>query len=185
MKKLKTEKFQKGFTLVELLVSISVFSVVMVICMGSILIMLNSNRKSQAERTVMDNLSYSMDEMVRSIRFGTTYHCGLSGVLSQPMDCASGGSSITVLDSSGAQITYKLVGTSLVKTVGGVDYTLTSPDTTVQTMTFFVFGSLPYFSGDLLQPRVIILVKGLSGVNTTSPSSFTLETMVSQRKLDF
>jgi len=177
-------KKNKGFTLVELLVSISVFSVVMVICMGSIVVMLDSNRKSEAERSVMDNLGYTMDNMVRSIRFGSSYHCGLSGTLNQPLDCPTGDTAITVLDSSGTQTTYRLSGGAIVKTVGGVDYILTSPDTTIQTLTFFVLGSTLYSAGDVVQPRVIITVNGIAGVNSKSQSSFNLETMVSQRKLD-
>ena len=183
--KQRLNKKNKGFTLVELLVSISIFAVVMVASMGSILIMLNSNRKSQAVRSVLDNLSYTMDDMTRSIRFGTNYHCGSGGILTQPQDCASGDISLTVLDSSGSQVTYKAVSGRIVRTSGGTDYYMTSPDTNIQTMTFFVLGSSPYSTPDLNQPRVIMVVIGTAGVSGVNQSKFTLETMVSQRKLDF
>jgi prepilin-type N-terminal cleavage/methylation domain-containing protein len=184
MKKIFSNR-KKGFTLVELLVSISIFAVVMVVSMGSILVMLNSNRKSQAIRSVLDNLGTTMDDMSRSIRFGSNYHCGSSGVLTQPQNCPSGDTNMTIIDSSGTQITYKLSNGRIARTIGGVDYYLTSPDTNIQTLTFFVFGALPYSTPDLLQPRVIMVINGTAGVNTTSQSPFSLETMVSQRKLDF
>lgn len=183
MTKLKTKK-KKGFTLVELMVSISIFAVVMVASMGSILVMVNSNRKSQAVRSVLDNLSSTVDDMTREIRFGTNYHCGASGTPSQPQNCASGDTSLTVLDSSGTQVTYKIVGSSIVRTIAGANYVMTSPDTNVQTMTFFVSGAQPYSSGDLSQPRVLMVVTGTAGVGTANQSPFSLETMMSQRKLD-
>jgi prepilin-type N-terminal cleavage/methylation domain-containing protein len=69
----KNTKLTYGFTLVELMISIAVFSSVMVASMGSIFVMLNSNRKSEAVRTILDNMSYTMDDMVRAIRFGSAY----------------------------------------------------------------------------------------------------------------
>jgi prepilin-type N-terminal cleavage/methylation domain-containing protein len=176
---------KKGFTLVELLVSISIFAVVMVVSMGSILLILNSNRKSEAIRSVLDNLGSTMDDMTRSMRFGTNYHCGSSGTLTLPQNCLAGDTSVTILDSSGTQITYKLSNGRIARTIGGTDYYLTSPDTNVQTLTFFVFGAPPYSTPDLSQPEIIIVVKGVAGVNTTSQAPFSLETAVSQRKLDF
>jgi hypothetical protein len=68
---------------------------------------------------------------------------------------------------------------------GAAAYALTSPDVNIQTLSFFVFGSASYASGDLSQPRVIVLIKGyVAGANMTD-SSFTLETTISQRRLDF
>jgi hypothetical protein len=157
--------------------------VVMVVSMGSILIMLNSNRKSQAERTVIDNLSYTMDDMVRTVRFGTVYHCGSSGTLSNPQDCLSGNISLTVLNSSGVQTTYTVQNGAIVRTDNTGTFTLTSSDTIIQSLTFYVSGSTAY--PNLLQPRVIMVVRGLAGVSgNNSQSPFSLETMVSQRKLD-
>ncbi len=176
-------KLVPGFTLVELIVSIAMFSVVMVVCMSSVLIMLDSNRKSQAQRTLVDNLSYSLDEISRSARFGTVYHCG-GGTLNLTQDCQGGDTSFTVLDQTGTQVTYKLSGNRVAKTIGGVDYYLTSPDVTINKLFFFVIGSDPFSTGNIQQPWVGIIIGGSAGVNTNSQSSTTLETVVSQRKLD-
>ena len=46
-----------GFTLVELMVSVSLFAIVMVISMGSVVSVFDANKKSQSLRTVMDNLN--------------------------------------------------------------------------------------------------------------------------------
>lgn len=180
----KNIKNKKGFTLVELMVSVSVFTLVMVICMGSILTVLDANRKSQNLRTVMDNLNSSLEGMTRQIRFGKNYHCGTTGVLSQPMDCAGGASSLTLLSQTGTQVTYSLSGGRVVRNDSGVDYYVTSPDITVEDLTFWVFGSSVY-PGNLNQPRVIILIRGHSGPDLDTRSSFSLQTTVSQRQIDF
>jgi prepilin-type N-terminal cleavage/methylation domain-containing protein len=180
----KNTKLTYGFTLVELMISIAVFSSVMVASMGSIFVMLNSNRKSEAVRTILDNMSYTMDDMVRAIRFGSIYHCGSSFPLNIPNNCNSGDTTLTFVDSSGTQITYKLVSGQIVRTIGGVDYFLTSGDANIQSLTFFVLGATTYVNGDFNQPKVIIVIKGTAGVNTISQTPFLLETTVSQRKLD-
>ncbi len=185
-------KKNKGFTLIELMVSITVFSVVMLSSMGAVMTVLNANRKSESLRSVMDNLSFTLDTMTRTIRFGSTYHCGASGNLSLPKDCdgSSGdNNSLTVQDSDGNQVTFSLVTVAgvgqIMRTINsGVALPMTSPDVNIQSFSFWVFGTTPYSSGNLLQPKVIVLVKGfVAGVNMTD-SSFILQTTISQRKLD-
>lgn len=180
----------RGFTLVELLVSVSLFAVIMLISMGSILSVFEANKKSQTLRAVMDNLNFTLEAMTRTIRFGTNYHCDITqGTLTSPRDCAAGADSFSVLDSTGAnQVTYKLSGTRIARSInGGADYYLTSSDVTIQSLKFYVFGSTKYSTGaDLYQPQVIIVVGGYAGSTTrpTIQSTFSLQTTVSQRVFD-
>jgi prepilin-type N-terminal cleavage/methylation domain-containing protein len=66
---------QKGFTLVELIVAVGLFTVVMFISTGALLSIVNLNKKAQAQQSVINNLSSTMESMVRNIRTGTSYHC--------------------------------------------------------------------------------------------------------------
>ncbi len=66
---------KSGFTLVETLVALAVFSVVMVVSSGIILSLINSNRQNQAINSVVNNLSYSIESMVRDIKTGFSYKC--------------------------------------------------------------------------------------------------------------
>jgi prepilin-type N-terminal cleavage/methylation domain-containing protein len=180
---------QKGFTLIELMVSISLFSVVMLISMGAILTVVDSNRKSQALRAVMDNLNFALEGMTRNIRFGDNYHCGPSGNISVPNDCPAGGSVLTLRTPDGNLTTYGLVNNRIVKTVNGTDYYVTSPDITVQKMVFYVVGSYPFAianpSTDVSQPKVLLVISGYSGNKPNIKSTFSLETTLSQRKFDY
>lgn len=73
-----------GFTLVELIVSIAVFTIVITISVGSLLVLISANENLQAEQSVMTNLSFALDSMTREIRTGTHYYCasasGLTGI---------------------------------------------------------------------------------------------------------
>ena len=183
-------KRQNGFTLIELMVAISVFAIVMLISTGSILSVFDANRKSQTLRTVMDNLNFTMEGMTRAIRFGTSYHCNKNITpIASPLDCASGADSLVFKDANNAQVVYKFdqVSGRIARSVnGGPDYFVTSPDITINRLTFRVFGSLPYSNSphDLFQPQVIIVINGLAGAKASSQSAFNLETTVSQRLFD-
>ncbi len=178
-----------GFTLVELMVAVSLFAVIMTLSMGSILSVFDANRKSQTLRTVMDNLNFTMEAMTRNIRFGSTYHCDSTvGDITVPRDCGnnSPATSLVFKASDGTRVIYKLSGGRIARSInGGSDYYLTSSDMTIQSLTFRVFGSPNYSTGaDLFQPQVIIVVSGFAGSKPTIASSFSLETTVSQRQFD-
>lgn len=71
----RQEKYQSGFTLIEMIVSLAVFTTVIGISVGSLLILIGSNRQLQTEQTVMTNLSFALDSMTREIRTGVHYYC--------------------------------------------------------------------------------------------------------------
>ena len=180
-------KLVSGFTLVELLVSVSLFVVVMVISMGSILSVFDTNEKSKTLRSVMDNLNSTMETMTRTIRFGTLYHCdSTQGTLTVPRDCAGGATSIAVKAADGKEVIYKLNAGRISRTIdSGTEYFLTSSDVTITRLAFRVFGSPLYNNGaDQFQPQTIIVISGFAGSRPTTESAFDLQTTVSQRVFD-
>ncbi len=183
----KVNKKNKGFTLIEIMVSVSVFAVVMLMVSSSVYTVFDSNRKSQSLRAVMDNLNLSLEAMTRTIRFGKDYHCDITVVPdTTPRDCAGGASSIAVTDFNGNRVVYKKVGNRIARTInGGADVFITGTDVNISTTTFRVLGSAPYANGsDLFQPKVIIVIDGYAGNKSTSRSTFVLETTISQRQFD-
>ncbi len=66
---------QSGFTLIEMIVSLAVFSGVITIAIGALLVLVAANDQLQGEQSVMTNLSFALDSMTREIRTGTEYHC--------------------------------------------------------------------------------------------------------------
>lgn len=69
------KKSQSGFTLIELIVSLGVFSVVITIAVGALLMLVATNEQLQGEQSVMTNLSFALDSMTREIRTGSDYYC--------------------------------------------------------------------------------------------------------------
>ena len=66
---------QSGFTLIEMIVSLALFSVVITIAVGALLTLINTNAQLQSEQNVLTNLSFTLDSMAREIRTGTNYFC--------------------------------------------------------------------------------------------------------------
>ena len=70
---------QSGFTLIEMIVSLGVFSLVITIAVGALLTLMASSKRLQGEQSVMTNLSFALDGMTREIRTGSFYFCDSAG----------------------------------------------------------------------------------------------------------
>lgn len=76
MKKPKEKKNnQSGFTLVEMMVAVGLFTVVMVLGIGATLTVNNVYRQNRAMRSAIDNLSFIMEDIARNARLGFNYRC--------------------------------------------------------------------------------------------------------------
>jgi prepilin-type N-terminal cleavage/methylation domain-containing protein len=178
---------EKGFTLVELMVSIAVFLVIMTISLGSIISILDAGRKARSLKQVMTNLNFAAEVISREVKFGRNYHCGVDTDIPRTKSdsCPSGGgTAITFTTSEGVETIYRLRGTQIEKSIdSGVSYIgVTSPDVTVEGLTFYVIGTSPIPNRS--QPRVLMIVRGFAGVKPTVQSRFTLQTVMSQRSLN-
>lgn len=68
-----------GFTLVELIVSLALFSFVITICVGALLVLLGASQREQASQAILTNLGFALDSMTREIRTGYRYQCETVG----------------------------------------------------------------------------------------------------------
>jgi len=190
MKKIRAQK-NKGITLIEVMISSALFSVVMLISIGSLLAVSDSNRKSALTRTVMDNLNLAMESMARNLRLGYNYHCdGLNPINpTSPANCPEGNISVAFEGYKGNtsnpadQIIYRLNNGQIERSTdgGGTYMTLTSPELSIDKLLFYVTGALP---GDNAQPRVVIVLGGSAEFKGAIKTDFKLQTTVSQRRID-
>jgi len=177
----KFPAMRRGFTLIELMTAVSIFAIVMVISMGSIIGVFDANRKSRTLKTIMNNLNLAIESMAKEMRYGESYHCGSSGTLTLPQNCPGGDTLVSFLSSEDAQITYRLNGATIEKQINSAEFlAVTAPEVIIDSLVFYTLGA---GTDNLLQPKVIIKIEGHAGTDK-SRSDFTLETMVSQRKLD-
>ena len=187
-----------GFTLIELMVAISIFMIVMTIALGSLLSASDASNKARELGMDMDNVNFAMESMTRSIRMGTEYVCkdGLvdeGNTTNNLNDCSAdvdSGNAIEFTapasDSHQGKITYALYdkGNSfygLKKCVGDKCLAdMISDEVSITDLKFFVKGTL---TTDNIQPSVYILMKGEVYIKNES-FPFALQTMVSQRNLE-
>jgi prepilin-type N-terminal cleavage/methylation domain-containing protein len=187
----------RGFTLVEMIVAVALFAVVMLVSVGALLALVGANRKAQALQSVMNNLNIALDGMVRSVRMGSEYHCG-AGNITTPQSCEESGDTlfafksfctgvcdplnrwVYVFDTNGS---YCGAGRLCKSENNGTNYyAVTSPDVTIDSMKFFVIGTL---RGDATQPKVVIEVKGTAGANQVKTrTTFNIQATAVQRILD-
>ncbi|MEX0652402.1 MAG: type II secretion system protein [Candidatus Paceibacterota bacterium] len=184
---------KKGFTLIEIMVAVSLFAVVMTISVGSLLSLIDANRKAQALNSVINNLNFALENMSRNIRVGNTFHCTdtttVPANIDIPQDCANGGVLFAFESNSGDisdstdQVVYRFINSRIEKSInGGATFIpITASEVTINDMRFYTVGSA---RGDALQPRVVMTITGTAGVNAKASTDFSLQTTISQRVLD-
>ncbi len=190
---------ERGFTLVEMIVAVGLFAVVMLVCVAALLALVNANRKAHALQSVMNNLNIALDGMVRSMRMGSTYHCGGAGAQAPlaAADCATGDSTFAfepygnvpsdspwiycfATDANGVGRIYKSeTGTCGPPSSSSVP--ITAPEVSIEDLEFYVVGTT---RGDSVQPKVVIVIKGTAGLSQRDKTTFHIEATAVQRVLD-
>ena len=170
---------RRGYTLIELIVSVSIFSMVMLIASAAFLALIQLDRQARATNDVVTNLSYVTDSMMRSIRTGTNYLCGSGDCATTPRDAFS------FTDSDGRSVSYARSGSTVRQCVEGTCMAITDPRVQVDTLAFYVQGTATLTQGDRRQPQVVFLISGSLRPNPTSdPVEFTIESAATQRLID-
>jgi prepilin-type N-terminal cleavage/methylation domain-containing protein len=201
LKTINTKK--SGFTLVEMLVAIAVFMIVMTVAVGSLISIIDANRKAQAIKNVVNNINFALESISKDMRVGTKYSCydGTNYV----GDCTGvGGIGVKYLsgklDSGGTNyvIHYRFVsnpntGMGNIQRCMNTDYntacvsweSLTAPveNVKITNMKFYVLGTGTTGKplNEKKQPRVIITLEGVAGIKDSVKTSFNIQTTVSQR----
>jgi prepilin-type N-terminal cleavage/methylation domain-containing protein len=68
-------KKRQGFTLVEMLIVLGLFSFMMTLATGVLYTTQAINVKLQETQSILDNVNVSADIIARDIRYGTDFHC--------------------------------------------------------------------------------------------------------------
>lgn len=195
------KKNSGGYTIIETMIAVAIFTTIATTGMAALLNANVVHNKSGDMRSIIDSLSFIMEEMGRNIRTGSTYRCIYDGDYSTNLtatrSCSLGGgivfeSALGDSSDSADQWIYKIESTD-----GGVTYNISKsidsgaswtqlnpPEVVLSSISgFSVLGAPEYASGDSQQPLVLIkLVGSITYKNVVSP--FSLETVVSQRLVD-
>ncbi len=188
----------KGYTIIETMIAISLF---LIIIMAGMNALLNANlisNKSQDMRSIMDNLSFILEDISRNVRTGYNYHCGDLSSIDVPLSCANAGilafeethgdtgtiadQWVYKIESIDGGLTYN-ISKSVSGGIAGSFVQLNSSEIVLKASSgFSVLGAEPPM-GDFQQPIVMIrLVGEIRYKNTVTP--FSLQTSASQRLID-
>lgn len=174
---------QRGYTLIELLISVAIFAIVMLGSTAAYISFINYNRQAQTTATIINSLYFAIDGMARDIRAGYTYSC--SGGCT-----TSGNTQMSFIDSTGGcTVTYSVSGGAIVRSTSGgscaaiqTNAPITDPSISISSLLFYVRGSTAH---DAVQPMATIVVSGTATVpNSTTVIPFQIETGATQRLLD-
>ncbi|HAT68678.1 MAG: hypothetical protein A2481_01380 [Candidatus Yonathbacteria bacterium RIFOXYC2_FULL_47_9] len=187
---------QRGFTLVEMIVSIGLFTIVLFIATSAFLTVVATDRKSRALRIGVDNMNLTLEDMQRRIKTGSSYYCGESSIATDTLDCGAGGSStsFSFLEQNGQIRTiyaYDSVSKAIYRaSYGAVSYPgetirVTAPEISITSVKFITRGTtsgIVVDGGDSAQPYVTIAIKG--SIAGKTPTVFNIQTTVTQRNYD-
>lgn len=197
---------QKGFTLIEMIVSLALFSIVVTTAVGALLALINANQQLQNQQGVMTNLSLALDSMTRELRTGFNYYCFDTNTDPGGVGFDHAGLGAHTDDCSGARGAALYRGVSFyeggsVRPDARIMYYYDSDNDVVMRrfmndppqavissalrivdFDFRVTGSTKLAGGDLVQPTVTI---SLVAQEVADPSrEYRLQTTVTQRILD-
>ncbi len=191
--------------MIEMIVSLTLFTVIMLAGTGTMLVVLDANRKAQSFQTAMDNLGVALEGISRDMRVGTHYYCSpisFSSMVSfsSNQDCSPiGGLYFAFLPFGAANVTtnywvYRLNNTSgkgvLERCKKGTscadaDYSaLTAPEINIKYFRIFVDNSNPLSAGNNIQSKARIVIEGVAGTQAKTQTEFSVQTSISQFQLD-
>ncbi len=181
MKKIHLKnKYEKGFTLMEVMVSVTIFTIIVTIGMGALITIFKTLQKTRADRQTIDSISFVMDTMTRRIRTGKEY------------TSSDAGGGIKFIDQENVSVSFykdsDSEGNSRIYMIDGAfgnqndPVDITPENFTVKDFELTIIGTTDPSDG--IQPMVAINLKGVVR-NGQQESQLAVQTIVSQRLLDF
>jgi len=183
-------KLHRGFTLLEMIVSIAIFSIIALMASGAAVSVFGAYGNTQTGQALLDNLNFSVESMSRDIRFAKT------NTTNEP-NCNSD-ICISFVDHTGATPVTKNIeyifmpGTSSTNGYieraqgGGIPIRITAPDIDITHFGVSIQRELYQvgvdYSGNLVnksQPRTTFIISGSLQKGQTS-SNFSLQSTVTQ-----
>lgn len=165
---------KRAFTLIEVMVSVSIFAMVMLVATSSVFAIVESNKRTHSLKSVMTNLNFALEKMSREIRFGIDYSCNETpgGMIS----CGEDGSSVfSFIDANDETIVYSFSEGRITRREGGNLNVITAEEIEIKSMKFYLINN-PSEKG---KSRVTITLKGYAGTESNN-SEFIIQTTISQ-----
>lgn len=190
---LTTHARQAGFTLIELMVSLMIFVVVVLAAVGSLYSVNSASKKVQAMRSVLDNLTFAIEAISRTVRTSSSVVCGGSSNTSGSPNCLFLDQDINTMLLVGSTlgsetlVEYRLgvhpngngaIQKRYQETGVWTNWiSLTAPEINVEKLNFYVDGAEPT---DNIQTNVQMFIQG-EAIAGGESSPFAVQTYISER----
>ena len=180
----------RGYTLIEVLISITIFGVVLAGPTGLFVLSLRNQNMSLALGETIDNTSHAVEYMSRALRMARKDKVG--GCITQNYNYenpSADTSKIRFLNYQGYCLEFSLSGSQIMQRKSsngasasfGTGVYLTSDDLAISNFQFLIAGG---GQADNLQPRVTIIFNIAKDSGGTGLPAINVQTTVSQRNLD-
>lgn len=189
--------------MIEMIVSLGIFTVVALVAIGSLVRITDANRKSITLKTTINNLNFALESLSREMRVGSNYYCS-SGAIGSISNASSGAcpSSLQTTESTGGwTIAFKSskryssggVNCNLIYAYRYLDGTITKGEQANCQDTIEASEFSPLISADIIitdtiinvnngdAPKAFFWFKGYSGARERERTEFEVQTSVSQR----
>lgn len=194
---------RNGFTLLELMLAITLFSVATIIAVSALFGVVAFQRKSSALQRVENNINFALKAMMVDIAVGDLYYCGTtvpSGPINNilPQSCWSTGDPLIVfrnvrdektvyrLDNGTIERCVDVLASGVCDAGSGAGYLkLTSADIDIDNaVSLFYVDGAEGIATDTKQPRVQVVISARTDVGRET-EVINLQTTVSQFSPDF
>jgi len=173
---------KQGFTLIEIIVSISLFTLVVTVALGALFLVINSNKQAKAIKLVVNNINLAMEGITRDLRVGSNYCDSQSQLETGTCDNTLGTTQVYFTTDDGEDFSsYRLQNNRVQRRIGvsGPFFDITGSDAVIEDMKFYIQGTT---SGDNVQPYITIALRGGIRVGDII-DDFQLQSTISQRRL--
>lgn len=166
-------KSARGFTLIEVIVSIFIFSILAVLISSVFISALNMERRAYNIQQVVENVNYILEAMVKEIR--------MANLPPQDTDanCLSPAEEISFVNTKSEAIRYFMDGGRIHREIDGVDTIISSNTIEFNRFQFCIIGTAV---NDNIQPRITITA-GIRSREAAQRETVEIQTTLSQRYL--
>jgi len=186
MTKNKIQK-NKGFTLIEMMVAVSLFVIVALIVSGVLIQLSAAYKKAQAMRLLMDNLNFALEKMNLEIREGTKIYSIDNDNAVEYYELGDTGTkycySLSQLGEDNRQTLAKCTTDCPCSETSSDVKDMLSPEISLEHLNFKI-SSVDAGGGLNRQAKVLISVKGQATVRANQTTEFMIQTSASQRTPD-
>ena len=162
-----TVNIKTGFTLLEMLIALSIFSVVIILGAGALVMLQAAQSHAINLQNVHDNIRFTLETMSREIRTSDSYCYGAS--------CKSGVTWVSSCTCGGSCGRVE-------RQIGGGDFLpITDPDRTVTDLTFYTTG----IRGSPQRVTILLEVEAGDSNRPGGESRIRMQTSVTKRRPAF